>query len=231
MGRRAGVVAPVVGVALVVVGAVLLATAGPAPGVVDATIDRRRPLTLDAVTTTAPPAPARVESSGIAAVAVGTTDARLAAVTRAPTNPPVALSIDSIGATTTVAPVGVDERGDVAVPPDASNAGWYRFGAVPGAEGSAVVVAHVDYDGRPGPFFRLAAVEPGDVVTVTLADGSVSRFAVTQTAQYRKDELPTAELFRTDGPPRLVLITCGGDFRRAERSYTDNVVVVAEPVA
>jgi hypothetical protein len=38
------------------------------------------------------------------------------------------------------------------------------------------------------------------------------------------------EVFAVGGPPRLVLITCGGAFDRRTRNYADNVVVVAEPV-
>jgi hypothetical protein len=37
------------------------------------------------------------------------------------------------------------------------------------------------------------------------------------------------EVFAVGGPPRLVLITCGGAFDRRTRNYADNVVVFAEP--
>ena len=45
-----------------------------------------------------------------------------------------------------------------------------------------------------------------------------------------KQRLPTERLFARDGPPRLVLITCGGPFDAELRSYRDNLVVLAEPV-
>jgi hypothetical protein len=41
-------------------------------------------------------------------------------------------------------------------------------------------------------------------------------------------ELPP-EVFAAGGPPRLVLITCGGAFDRSTRHYADNVVVFADP--
>lgn len=37
------------------------------------------------------------------------------------------------------------------------------------------------------------------------------------------------ELFTTTGAPRLVLITCGGPFDLATRTYLDNIVVFATP--
>lgn len=43
------------------------------------------------------------------------------------------------------------------------------------------------------------------------------------------DGLPRS-LFTRTGPPRLAVISCGGTFDRAKRSYRDNVVVIAEPV-
>ena len=36
------------------------------------------------------------------------------------------------------------------------------------------------------------------------------------------------ELFDRDGPPRLVVLTCGGAYD-ARNGYRDNVVVIAEP--
>lgn len=44
-----------------------------------------------------------------------------------------------------------------------------------------------------------------------------------------KSEGLDADLFRADGPVRLVLITCGGTFEAAAGRYADNVVVVAHP--
>jgi hypothetical protein len=39
-----------------------------------------------------------------------------------------------------------------------------------------------------------------------------------------------ADIFTFSGPSRIAVITCGGAFDRATRSYTHNVVVLAEPV-
>jgi hypothetical protein len=39
---------------------------------------------------------------------------------------------------------------------------------------------------------------------------------------------PIADLFDRDGPPRLVVLTCGGAYD-ARNGYRDNVVVIAEP--
>ena len=124
--------------------------------------------------------------------------------------------------------VGVDSRGAFDVP-GVREVGWYRFGPRPGDAGSAVLAAHIAFNGVDGVFRRLASVLVGTSVTVGSADGSTRAFIVAAVERIDKDELP-AELFATSGPSRLVLITCGGAFNRERSSYEDNIVVTAVPV-
>jgi hypothetical protein len=144
---------------------------------------------------------------------------------------PVGLVIDGLGLDATVLPVGVDpSTGELDVPPDAGTVVWYEHGSSPGAPGSAVLAAHVDYDGRRGAFFRLRELEPGATVSVAYDDGSTRTFTVSTRRSYDKDALPTDELFTREGPAILTLVTCGGPFDAAARSYLENVVVQAVPV-
>jgi hypothetical protein len=53
-------------------------------------------------------------------------------------------------------------------------------------------------------------------------------YRVTSVRAYPKSELPTS-VFRRTGPPRLVLVTCGGPFDAATGHYPDDVVVTAAP--
>jgi hypothetical protein len=77
-------------------------------------------------------------------------------------------------------------------------------------------------------FYDLAALRPGDEVSVDRRDGSVVRFAVTRVAQYPKDDFPTEDVYGDVDSAQLRLITCGGDFDHRARSYRDNIVVYAE---
>ena len=52
-------------------------------------------------------------------------------------------------------------------------------------------------------------------------------YVVQARRRYAKDALPWRDLFQQDVEARLLLVTCGGDFDRAARSYRDNVVVYA----
>lgn len=141
---------------------------------------------------------------------------------------PTSLAIEGLGvADAPVVPVGVKDDGEMEVP-GASEVGWYRFGSRPGDDGAAVLAAHVAYDGVDGVFRHLDDLEEGDALTVSFADGSRRAFTVTAVERYDKSDLP-ADVWARTGPPRLVLITCGGDFDTAADSYEDNVVAYAGP--
>lgn len=149
---------------------------------------------------------------------------------RAPAAPTV-LAVPRLGATMEVDPVGVDRRGDMVIPDDPRVAGWYRYGADPGsATGATVLAAHVDDRERgTGPLARLGTLRRGDPVTVS-AGGVDHVYRVATVLRLDKGELDTEDLFDREGPSRLHLVTCGGDFDRATGHYEDNIVVVATPV-
>ncbi len=144
---------------------------------------------------------------------------------------PLSVTIERIGLDgVAVQAVGVEPTGEMSIPPP-REVGWYRYGPLPGGAGSAVLAGHIASGGIDGAFRHLARLEPGDPVDVALSDGRLLRFVVTDTVQVGKSELPFDELFARSGPPKLALITCGGEFDYSARSYRDNVVVVAELVS
>jgi hypothetical protein len=144
---------------------------------------------------------------------------------------PVALRIDALGVTAGVDPVGVDGRGQLALPPRGDRLGWYRFGpGLDAAAGSVVIAGHVDTAAGPGALYRLAALEPGDTISATGSDGAVRTFRVVAREVHRKSGIPLERYFARDGAPRLTLITCGGPFDHDNLRYRDNVVVTALPV-
>jgi LPXTG-site transpeptidase (sortase) family protein len=142
---------------------------------------------------------------------------------------PVALRIPAIGVDATVVPAGIEaSTGQMELPPDRLAVAWYRHGPSPGTSGSAVLAGHVDYGEGRAVFYRLADLEPGNALVVTYGDGSRRRFRVVGRRLYDKERLPE-RVFATSGKAVLTLITCGGGYERAERSYDGNVVVYAVP--
>lgn len=148
----------------------------------------------------------------------------------APAPRPIGLVVESLGISSApIIDVGVEANGEMEIP-GATEIGWYRFGPTPGDPGSAVLAAHIAFNGRDGVFRNLDEIEVGAIVEVAYEDGSSKRFRVTEIAQYAKDELPVDRVFAKEGTSELTLITCGGDFNRSLRSYSDNVVAFAEPI-
>jgi hypothetical protein len=123
-------------------------------------------------------------------------------------------------------PLGLDAAGGLAVPTSAGGLGWWSAGPRPGEQGAAVVVGHVDLDGRPGVFGRLAGARSGSVVAVTQG-GRTVRYRVTRVDRYAKTGFPTDAVYRPVAGSELRLVTCGGRFDPRTGHYEDNVVVTA----
>jgi hypothetical protein len=140
---------------------------------------------------------------------------------------PVSLRIPAIGVSVAVGELGLNQDGTVEVPTDFALPGWYRLGTAPGEVGSAVILGHVDSYRGPAVFYRLRSLTAGDEIEVTLADGVVARFAVTEVATYPKPAFPAEQVYGGGGGSALALVTCGGEFDRSARSYRSNVVAYA----
>jgi len=145
----------------------------------------------------------------------------------APVAPPVSLTIPAIGVQTTLINLGLASDGTLQVPSSTTVAGWYTGSPRPGAVGAAVIAGHVDSYAGPAVFFRLRQLQPGQLVYVRRADGSLAVFRVTAVAQYAKAQFPTASVYGPVPDAELRLITCGGTFDPQTGHYLSNVIVSA----
>lgn len=208
-------------VALAVTGAVVLALALAGQQTAPRPAAATGATTGSPVTTTPPPGPPA------ATPAPGTGAPEEVAA-------PVSVRIPTLGVSSDLLRLGLQDDGTVEVPPltEDDQAGWYRNGPAPGEVGPAVLLGHVDSaEWGPGVFFDLGALEPGQQVEVTRADGTVAVFAVDRVERYAKDDFPTLAVYGNTEDPQLRLITCGGDFDAAAGSYEDNVVAYASLVS
>lgn len=186
------------------------------------------------VTAAAPTAeaPPDVPSSQVGDDSLSQIRSAAAAVDSEPLPHPSRLVIESLGVAAPIDPYGVDVDGQMDVPDNVTDVGWYEYGPTPGSSGSAVLAAHVDLAGQgAGVFFNLRELRNNDVVTVEYENGTSTEFRVVANSIYDKAELPLDAIFSRSGPPVLTLITCGGGFSRSARSYDSNVVVYAVPIA
>ena len=217
LGRRRGV-GRSLAVALLALGAFTACGGSPAgtpePG----------PASPPPTATATAPAPAEDGSVPVA-------DAGLGASTAPAVVPPTRVQVPDLEIDMPVDAVGVAPEGDMELPDSADVAAWYEYGPAPSAaEGSTLIAAHVDsLSSGIGPFARLHDVAPGAEIAVSTADGSTHRYSVRDVVRVPKDTAPVGEWFSREGPPRLVLVTCGGAFDREVGHYAENVVVTAVP--
>lgn len=147
---------------------------------------------------------------------------------------PVSLLIPAIGVDSRLLHLGLDANGTIAVPSlstSADLAAWFKDSPTPGQIGASVIEGHVDSYSGPAVFFRLGALQPGDTVDVTLADGVTAIFRVTGVREYLKDAFPAKTIYAASDFAALRLITCGGAFDSATGHYLSSTVVFASLVS
>lgn len=170
-----------------------------------------------AAATPVPPAP----SPTVAATTAPTVAPRRFADTSS--RIPVRVSIPSVGIESRVIKVGVDAKGQMAVPDGStSDVGWYKDGTVPGDVGSAVLDAHVY-----AAFQDLRDAHVGDDIYLETEDGATQHFRIEQTTVYHLSDLTPPMLFERRDARRLNLITCAGEYLDSLGTYTHRLVVYA----
>ncbi len=143
-----------------------------------------------------------------------------------PAAPPVRLSVPALGINAPVETVRLDRQGNVAAPAALKDVAWYAGGATPGDPGSAVMDGHLGV--RPGQavFWNLPKIRAGDMIVVTQADGTQVQFKVDSVQTYARTAT-VPQIFSTDGPPQLWLITCSGRWDYSRATYKDRLGVHA----
>ena len=83
------------------------------------------------------------------------------------------------------------------------------------------------WNGAPEVFYRLGTLRRGDHVTVTRKDVKTAVFTVSRVARFSKSQFPSRAVYGPIDHAGMRLITCGGTYDAARRSYLENVVVFA----
>jgi LPXTG-site transpeptidase (sortase) family protein len=151
-----------------------------------------------------------------------------AVLTKATSTKPVQLRIPAINVDASIDDVGISIHNTIAVPEGYSDVGWYRYGPVPGALGTAIMDGHLDNGfGLAAVFHRLKELKEGDRIYIKNAGGKVLEFSVSEQRTVKNDA-STRDLFAQHDGARLVLITCEGQWLSEEEMYTDRLLVIAE---
>ena len=140
---------------------------------------------------------------------------------------PVRLTIPKLNIDTTILHLGLTKEGNMDVPSDLVNTGWYKYGPRPGNVGSAVIAGHLEGVKEKGIFIHLGNLVKGDTISVHDDTGATISFIVREARLYNQDERP-AEVFNNTNGSHLNLITCTGTWNNAQQRYSKRLVVFAD---
>lgn len=143
---------------------------------------------------------------------------------------PTVIEIPALDVKATIEEVGRLENGQMGVPKDPDQAGWFSPGTKPGGRGSAVIAGHVDSKTGPAVFYELDKMEIGDEVLIHGEDGEIVRFAVVKKVAYPRTDAPVDAIFGFTYGSGLNLITCTGSWDRKAKTHDDRLVVYTELV-
>ncbi|MCL4397904.1 class F sortase [Patescibacteria group bacterium] len=148
---------------------------------------------------------------------------------KTPVADPARLVISKIGVNAAIEPVGLDKNGNMGVPTNIYNAGWYALGPKPGQIGQAVIDGHLNTpELQPNIFWNLKKLQPGDIVTILDTSGQQYNFIVQKVVSENTVDFPIQKIFGPASRPQLNLITCDGVWSNQKGTYSQRVVVYTD---
>ena len=140
---------------------------------------------------------------------------------------PLRLVIPKIKVDATILYMGLTQTGDMDVPTDLVNVGWYKFGPHPGDKGSAVIAGHLEGVKDLGVFIDLDKLQKGDTLSTLDDKGAMTTFTVRELKTYPQKDRPS-EIFHSEDGAHLNLITCTGIWNNTTKRYSQRLVVFAD---
>lgn len=140
---------------------------------------------------------------------------------------PLRLIIPLINVDANIQQLGVTSKGEMEVPSNSIDVGWFKLGSRPGEKGSAVITGHFNGEnGEVGVFANLYKLKKGDKVYIKDDKGKSVIFAVWESRIY--DPGYADDVFGRNDSAHLNLVTCDGVWDGAKKSYNERLVVFTD---
>ena len=137
------------------------------------------------------------------------------------------LLIPVINVNAAIQDVGVNTKGEMDVPSNTADVGWFKLGSRPGEKGSAVISGHFNgKDGEAAVFTNLQKLKQGDKLYIEDDSGTSFAFVVRESLIYNPGF--AEEVFSLNDIAHLNLVTCDGVWDGAKKSYSKRLVVFAD---
>lgn len=149
----------------------------------------------------------------------------------ASTTIPVRIMIPKIAVSAELEYVDITLSGAMGAPKNPVNAGWFALGPRPGEKGNAIIDGHYGWKNNiAAAFDNLTKVAVGDKIYVEDERGYVTVFIVKKTQVFGEKDSASPVFNSKDDKAHLNLITCGGVWDKAAKSYSTRLVVFADLV-
>lgn len=144
-------------------------------------------------------------------------------------NEPAIIRLPSINTAAFIQKVGIDQRGEVAVPNNIHLAGWFTQGAKPGEPGLSIIDGHVNGLSQKAVFASLPDIKVDDEFEVEQANTTILHYKVVSTKTVVASDAANF-LFSQDPSisSQLNLITCIGTFDQKANTYNERFIVSAK---
>jgi len=140
---------------------------------------------------------------------------------------PVRLIIPVINVNAQIQYLGVNSNGEMEIPSNTIDVGWFKLGPRPGERGSAVIAGHLDGENnKAGVFINLYKLKKGNKLYIKDTEGKTISFVVRESSIY--DPGYANDVFSGSGSAQLNLITCDGVWDGSKKSYSKRLVVFAD---
>lgn len=142
---------------------------------------------------------------------------------------PRLLQIQKINLNSRIQKVNIDSNGDINVPKNIYDIGWYEGSPKPGEKGVAFLNGQANYRGGPAVFANLGKLIKGDEITIQKGNGDSLNYTVIKSEEISADKLELINLLdpveiRGQG---LTLMTYSGEYDQKTNSYQSRVFVFA----
>ena len=149
-----------------------------------------------------------------------------------PADAPRYIVIDKIKVKARVKALDTKANGELAVPKNIFDVGWYQSGNKPGQDGAMLMDGHVSSPRKAGVFKKLPQLSAGDSIKVERGDGKIFQYRVVKTKAFPADkvDMQSTVVPVTPGKRGLNLITCHGKVRAGTNDFSERFIVYAEEI-
>ncbi len=142
---------------------------------------------------------------------------------------PARLKIPKLNINAAIEYVGLTPSGLMNVTKSLDTVSWFKFGQIPGLNGSAVIAGHSgEANGVTAVFNDLHRLQPGDKLSVEDDKGASITFVVRGSRSYDPAADASTVFGSNDGASHLNLITCEGIWNNTSKSYSKRLVVFTD---